>query len=86
MIAPTSVMTVALIVNSATLAKVVSIPQCLATVSSSPITRKRKPKPRARDQPAQQEHGCGQRQQLPVDIGLGDVDEDIAAEQRDMLT
>ena len=53
MIAPTSVMTVALIVNSATLAKVVSIPQCFATVSSSPITRSAKPRrERAISQPS----------------------------------
>ena len=80
MIAPTSVMKVALIANSATLAKVVSIPQCFATVSSSPMTRSAKPsRERAISQPSS-EHRDGQRQQLPVDVALGDVDEDIAAE------
>ena len=35
---------------------------------------------RARDQPPQQEHGDGECEQLPVDVALGDVDEDVAAE------
>ena len=40
----------------------------------------RKAEPRAGDEEADEEHGDGQRQQLPVDIALGDIDEHVTSE------
>ena len=71
---------VALIVNSSDLGERRVDPAMVGNGLVLADHAQRKAEARARDQPAQQEHRDGEQEQLPVDVALGDVDEDIAAE------
>ena len=71
--------------NSATLARVVSMPEWRATVSSSPMARRARPSRGAADPEADGEHQDGERQQLPVDLRRRDVGEDVAAERAGLV-